>query len=957
MANDKELVKIKLNLFQQIRKKMYLSSIRRNAQKTSKYISLPEILKNDEDIAQAVVNADNGMINTITIGNFDKLISQNPELIKYTKGKRMVRGVNNNKDTIMHLNEGEIEKLFNDEECDKNFMKCVPEDIQYNILCNDALKRLSFGGYPYFDFFSPNVIFKIALDDYNKSEYDRKIVLGCDNGRKALQEKHKLELMLLDNKNMRLFSMDDKEKFIGNNPLLIELLPEDEQEQYINRNQEMLRKMPYNFKRNYIAKYFKYSVKKQDYPDAFRDYFDFDTSKELKKHYIENVADRYSIKRNLNQISQKDNQYLLDMAKFNPDFMRIYDNNNNNFLNVRTFYILQQQIENIIGKENELYKYLDVKNRSLSLRKDFDGGIKLGRLIRFITNDDIIKTVESRDIIDYVEKPSNEKLSKIITQVYGEKAGKIILDRPNAEIYNWNSNYNIPNLYIFHPSIIDEFGIGAIHACLSYESIIGEEFSELARYPDKMEKFKRFNKYTKGMFKDTAEDLNDKFVMFEESIDLFDKIDFEQLNEEQKQGLQLAFQDRLNKSNILDFPQNLEDLSNYKVQRNKIYDEAIQKCTDIKLIRKFISQRYVGLDYEKSANMGSITKANTLCDICKFYNVNNFINNEITMQSSNFSTDDLDALEVLDIIQTIDDTKVLKEIASTLSKREDIINPAYYKELIDKIPLQYSKELVDSLMSPSKAEEMIKNGMSGITVREKDGIKIITLKGIDFTAYVTNPFLNNSNIQAVNSSSNIVDVWKNLEQGVSTISGCIVNQNVHESCIKDIGLGFSDISSNQIVGIGASDIHLTHGKRTLKAQTDYDTIQLKYYYPKQLMKQTAKRVIDGKAIDADSTHPYNEVALWRRNVNLSEIEEGTYGGRLMPDYIYTYGKDSGDKAIYYAKEFGTEYIFEYDPEAYSELHRNYRLTELDKPDEVKKREETSFIEEIKSIAEDKENER
>ena len=84
----------------------------------------------------------------------------------------------------------------------------------------------------------------------------------------------------------------------------------------------------------------------------------------------------------------------------------------------------------------------------------------------------------------------------------------------------------------------------------------------------------------------------------------------------------------------------------------------------------------------------------------------------------------------MDIILSCKDTEALKGIASSFSKNDVFMNPIKYRELLEKVPKQYANDLVNNLINPGKAQEMIEQGMPGISMREKDGVKIITLAGI-----------------------------------------------------------------------------------------------------------------------------------------------------------------------------------------------------------------------------------
>ena len=159
-------------------------------------------------------------------------------------------------------------------------------------------------------------------------------------------------------------------------------------------------------------------------------------------------------------------------------------------------------------------------------------------------------------------------------------SAKILEDRPRIDIDL------IPNFYIFKPEIVNEFGIGAIHANLSYnmEAASGV-LSELARKPELMHNFRIFNESTKEIFPDTAIGLNEKLISFIKCKELIKNFDFRNLNDKQKENLQIALLDARKKEapELIKFPESIEELEEYVQKRNDLYDDAINSPQSQKL--------------------------------------------------------------------------------------------------------------------------------------------------------------------------------------------------------------------------------------------------------------------------------------------------------------------------------------------------------------------------------------
>lgn len=286
------------------------------------------------------------------------------------------------------------------------------------------------------------------------------------------------------------------------------------------------------------------------------------------------------------------------------------------------------------------------------------------------------------------------------------------------------------------------------------------------------------------------------------------------------------------------------------------------------------------MDYNVKAAEHNLNEK-TVVDMCRFYQLGKFVNRKETLESGIFSQEDLDALEVLDIIMSVNDIEVLRELSKSFSEHESVINALRYHELSEKVPNQYSQEFVDGLISPEKAEQMIQQGMPGIRMREEDGIKIITLEGMDFYAYVTNPYLNNGLDVDNHKAENLAQNWRELENGIPYVSGCAIDQYGVGSTIKpesNIGLGFSSLAPSQIIAMGPSDLGMSHNTRQLEQSAQGN---VEYNDLKELMTRKEE------AAQKDSTHQYDETVTLRTNARLSQIKSGTYGGKIIPDYIYT----------------------------------------------------------------------
>ncbi len=938
---EKGLVKKELNFLQRMRKSLYLRGM--NPGKANRYYSLPDYLKQDEDVINIVVGEDEELINSIPVGYAKKILKQapqllsrfydiivlnqvfneNPELITYYESGGDVNGIYNliyneklegKKEFIKYLSKELQMKLLTD---DIEYMDVVPGGINFG--SRDSKRYGSFYKLKkYLDQFSGDVIVTLAMEEdlrVREGKIRRNKVANFDI--QNLSAETQLKLLLISHDFDSEVSDDVMLRFVNGNPLLFDRMPN--------------------------------KLKRQIFPELLPKGFNIRNFEKPEKA-IERIVflggTSYIEKEKVTDIRNDD--YIWEMGQFDPSLVTLIPDTMQNIRNsIRNEYLVRNFYNHTVRTtgQNELTEYLE-RLSSMDGIRSYDylyrqQGIEtINRVVKMLLNDDIMRAVPGSTILDYAQNPSQKKLVEIIRIAYGDTSAKILEDRPQISIDL------IPNLYIFKPEIVNEFGIGAVHANLSYnmEPTSGI-LSEIARKPELMQQFKMFNETMQGNFPDTAVGLKDKLTSFIKCRELMKNVDFRSLTEEQKETLQIALMDsnKRTESELVEFPKNLEDLENYNQKRNALYYEAITKETDIKKLKQLISRRFFGLDYNLDPHNIELSNP-SVWGMVHFYNLCKFVNNPITLQGEKFSEEELDALELLDIFAQINEPEILVELAQELSKNGNVVNPITYRTLQEKVPMQYNYEMVNALLTPEKAMKMVEDGVPGIEMKEIDGVKVIFLNGVDFKLYVSNPFMNNSGVGTITSES-LAKEWKEKEDGISTFSGCVIDQGEATSCIKkgEYGLGFSNISPYQIVGMGITDIHISHNKRQLSPYTT-EGVDVLYDYPEEFMKKYARR-LHIKDPYSDMWHPYDEMAMLRAEKCLSKIKEGTFGGKILADYIFMNGTKV-DCAVGQAKECGINFVFAYDEEKYRDVDRSRMIRE---EKENPSREETEFMEKIKTI--------
>ncbi len=581
----------------------------------------------------------------------------------------------------------------------------------------------------------------------------------------------------------------------------------------------------------------------------------------------------------------RDEMMLEEIARFSPITLRVsrYHDNCNEIIDT-TFKIFRKQTDNPEILE-ELDKVQSNKNKII------EDNIVLSSLAKVLLNKKVMSTVDPKLIAAFVREQNMDTLKEIVGAAYGKTALQILNDRP------WLTVELIPNLDIFDEDVIEKFGIGTVHSFLTYDSKSPYIMGELVRNPGELDKFEQFSKICGERFDDSASNLNKQLLLFMKHREFFNKLDFSNLTDKQKTNLLLMVNDssmtyRENESTCIGFG-DVEDLEHYDEKRKKMYDEYAEVASTANEMKDAIMRRFFGIPYYRDYGDAYISNNISAKELVEVFNLDTFINDERTHSSELFSGNELDVLELINIILKINDVKVLKEIYRALSEKEkEILNPLEFGRTKEKVPEQYSKELIDSLLTFEQAKQRASSGENGISyIQEDDGQEIIELTGADFRMLIhsTAQGITNSGV-GVPTGVNISDIWKYFEDGISTISGCVIEGGMLSSChnmdrTNGVNLGFCTVPAKQILGMSHFDAHVTHDRRSLDPFFQYGKVQ--FNYPDELVRKTAAQIAGIE--DNDPMHSYNEVAMYRNNIHMREIGEQSYGGKIMPDYIVVYG--------------------------------------------------------------------
>lgn len=812
------------------------------------------------------------------------------------------------------------------------------------------------------DLFDEDVLIEI-VSKYSK-DYDKKYSnTNSDEKQKAyntarrffdgivikdLPPETQVKLASIDNRLLSKLSPEGLEAFVGNNPLLFDYLPRDKKHAFITSNPELIGALssadeitPYlnnpNYEKYVPTKYRSFWLKKLqglDHNDVIK--------------IAAGGQDTYFLLSFITD-SIRDPNMLWEISQAIPQALAI-----TGITNSSTCFRKMDHVKRMLNQKIQDPKIAEVLERSnlfgYNLQYSPENLQKQLAVYKVLTDEKVLSRCNHDKIVEFIQNPNMQLLTDIVGETYGEQARKILESRPGLEFEN------IPNLRIFDEAIFENFGEGVIHNQLTYDTKFSILLADMANHPEKLQNYKKYERLTSGFFIENSAGNEAKYKAYLELADFISGLDEQEMTPERIKALKLVLSD-------IDLPETkliplktIEDLDNYTQKRNKMYDEAAKKTTDPKKLKDIMSRRIFGMAYESS--MDSVYRASSvsLSGMLHYYSIDNFLGDKRTYESDLFTPEELDMLELARIIDKIEDPRVLMQVYESLSSREDVLGPVEFEAIKQKIPEQYSKELVSQLLTPEKAHEMAERGEPGITIEKgEDGVEVIRLHGADFKIMM-NTMFGITGSTGTNSGLSIpygkdpAEIWKTFEQGCSTISTCVIEPNMLKSCAGNpsiINIGFCSLDPKLIIGMSHHDAHVSHMIGDPDPYFEFTSVKMNY--PEELIRRTAAQITGQEA--KDQSHEYNEVSTYRREQDPSKITSENNAGRIMPDYIVVYGK-STDYHRKLAKSFSKDGkpipIIEIDTAAYYD--RTYwRGYQKDEEHVMTDKEDSPLVSEIKDV--------
>lgn len=456
----------------------------------------------------------------------------------------------------------------------------------------------------------------------------------------------------------------------------------------------------------------------------------------------------------------------------------------------------------------------------------------------------------------------------IIQETYGERALEILKSRPQLNVHSINS------LEVFDSRILDEYGEGFVHDCISYNIRNFSEFLDAIKDEEKNELFKNYYSILTGIYGNNVETMQKAISEFNYVEDLLRQVkDMDMTNEQamnllnvlcaEKNPLNVETVDDLNNYNNLANEQLniiLKELEEY--EQSNPFLQIIQEYDDdnIREIKEFkdeLCRNILGIRYKQTRDD---EYGFSLEEICALYDIN-----EEKGSIGEYNSEEKRLLDIMNFIINENNPRNLFNFIKNLGDVTSLRNYTAIAKVIEKVQEKELSKMNENITTLEKLDEKCESQKNEevptVYKEEIEGVKIYHLNGEPFFMFQ----------HSTRDGYSIEDLlYYEGQNGNTGISTRIAKSGTN--AIKDKTFLYGEITSKGLIAINNGsdgsgfidyrDARTTHAAKRAKMHGDTDI--------RVTQLQEAIMYYD------------NEVALYRRQRDHTRISNENNGGRITP---------------------------------------------------------------------------
>lgn len=372
----------------------------------------------------------------------------------------------------------------------------------------------------------------------------------------------------------------------------------------------------------------------------------------------------------------------------------------------------------------------------LDMVSDFDNFSKRTEIpleeFKILFNSEILRKCDPSQIKQYFSnlregKSVQQEFTDIIRTTYGDRASNILESRPQLNVHSINS------LEVFDSQILDTYGDAFVHDCISYNLRDFSEFLEAQKDPQTREVFKNYYDILTEINGENVETMQKAISEFSYYKDLLLNIKDQELSDDQVLKLLNVLSSEKNRFDIT----SLEQLDHYYDFANQELQDIISNSDSLEIgsIKELLCQNLLGIHYSNSFERSygdSVVTLNTLYDF----------------SSDESSRDEYDETEksfmnIINYIYSEKNKDKLIEFIGNIRENTHIRNIPAFRRVIDKVQERELSELnshITTIDTLDRVCEEEKDKESPSVYKEEiDGVPIYHLNGYEYCMFSHNP--------------------------------------------------------------------------------------------------------------------------------------------------------------------------------------------------------------------------